>query len=40
MVLTVDGPQPQGTLSGGAELRLRFLGLQFLPPEYAELRAS
>ena len=37
MVLAVDGAQPQGTLAGGAELRSRFLGLQFLPPEFADL---
>jgi phospholipid/cholesterol/gamma-HCH transport system substrate-binding protein len=37
MVLSVDGPQPEGVLTGGVQLRSRFLGLQFLPPEFAEL---
>ena len=37
LMLSVDGPQPEGVLSGGAQLRSRFLGLQFLPPEFAEL---
>src|SRR3954451_18381290 len=37
MVLAVDNGPPTGTLAGGAQLRSRFLGLQFLPPEFAEL---
>jgi phospholipid/cholesterol/gamma-HCH transport system substrate-binding protein len=37
MMLQVDGGQPQGVLQPGETLRSRFLGLQFLPPEFAEL---
>ena len=37
MMLQVDGGSPQGTLGPGMTLRSRFLGLQFLPPEFAEL---
>ena len=37
MTLQLIGPQEQGKLQPGAKLRAHFVGLQFLPPEFADL---
>lgn len=35
--LAVTGPQPQGTLQAGAVIDAEYLGLDLLPPEFAEV---
>ncbi len=35
--LELTGPTPQGTLQAGTKLKARFVGLDILPPEFAEL---
>jgi phospholipid/cholesterol/gamma-HCH transport system substrate-binding protein len=37
LALQLTDQQEQGQLQSGAKLRARFLGLQFLPPEFADL---
>ena len=37
LVLQITGPEPTGPLQSGATLKAHFVGLQFLPPEFADL---
>jgi phospholipid/cholesterol/gamma-HCH transport system substrate-binding protein len=37
IVLALDGPKPTGKLEPGAKLTAKFVGLGFLPPEFADL---
>src|SRR4051812_8396260 len=37
IVLELTGPKPQGLLERDAEIAAHYVGLQFLPPEYADL---
>src|SRR2546423_874450 len=37
LVLQITGPEQTGQLQSGATLKAHFVGLQFLPPEFADL---
>ncbi|HTL28152.1 MAG TPA: MlaD family protein, partial [Tepidisphaeraceae bacterium] len=37
IVLEMTGPAPEGRLKNGAEVQARYVGLDILPPEFAEL---
>jgi len=40
LVLDLTGPQPEGQLKPGVQLRAHFVGLALLPPEYAQLASE